>query len=581
MPVTSAVTCPLVLATAALIPLGGSLLALASPLPLPHGIVAALGLCALLILAACHGLLWRAARRRAAATARRPAPAQRPRRRLRRAPSTRAPVASMSAAMERSPAREVDAVDQAASTAAAAALHDVVAAIEDAFGHGRPTAAETAALYAQAQGRVGRAAAALRRLLAAKGSPALRGDRLAFGAWVADNDCSLVDRVRASTGVGATLFRLRADGALVRVATTVPAADGRRAVGTTLQGPAAAAFARGEGYAGVAAILGRLYVTEYEALRDAEGRAVGMLYAGLPLLDVKDDTSAAGVAQLVARVAAGAADSARAVHVANDLVDAMVADARRAAASATGLEAAATRTRAAAGLGVDAVETAVCAMVGVSGDVRDVAARVGALGAHGDEIGRIAAVIDEIAEQTNLLALNAAIEAARAGAHGRGFAVVAAEVRKLAERARGETKAVAALVARIRVETDGAVSAMRRTVETVAGTTDGATQAGGALREILTAVEETAVGVAGIATATRALDAHGHAVAATMQGVTTVVEGTLAAGTDLDGATAEEARVAEGAPRRSMSREATSGRGDDLAVGCSPRKAARASRTVI
>ena len=132
-----------------------------------------------------------------------------------------------------------------------------------------------------------------------KGPPAIVHGQLVFGRWVAYHNYSIVDAVKHAfdTSTTASMFQLRADGKLVRVATNVPKADGTRAVGTILQGPAATAFARGHNYIGINPILGRPYVTEYDIIRDATGQPVGVLYTGVPMTTVETATG-----QIVVRV---------------------------------------------------------------------------------------------------------------------------------------------------------------------------------------------------------------------------------------------------------------------------------------
>ncbi|HVR42345.1 MAG TPA: methyl-accepting chemotaxis protein [Thermoanaerobaculia bacterium] len=106
-------------------------------------------------------------------------------------------------------------------------------------------------------------------------------------------------------------------------------------------------------------------------------------------------------------------------------------------------------------------------------------------------ITQILTVIEEITERTNLLSLNAAIIAAQAGEHGAGFSVVAGEIRELADRTRGSTKEISAIIKAVQGGSAEAVRAMQEGLAKVDQNVGLARNAAGSLEKIVSSADES------------------------------------------------------------------------------------------
>lgn len=151
--------------------------------------------------------------------------------------------------------------------------------------------------------------------------------------------------------------------------------------------------------------------------------------------------------------------------------------------------------------GAEGVRSAVTSILQMEKRILNLKETMGQLGMQADAISQIMTTISDIADQTNLLALNAAIEAARAGEAGRGFAVVADEVRKLAEKTMFATQEVGGAIARIQTHAQQNVEAVELAANDIAVSTKSATESRHFMEEIITIIDDTAIQVTSIATA--------------------------------------------------------------------------------
>lgn len=110
-------------------------------------------------------------------------------------------------------------------------------------------------------------------------------------ALLPEAELPLLDQITSLTGSSATIFqRMNGGGDMLRVATNVRDAAGKRATGTFIparepDGRANAVVETvlaGKRFVGRALVVGRWHTTAYEPVRDAGGRVQGMLFVGIP-----------------------------------------------------------------------------------------------------------------------------------------------------------------------------------------------------------------------------------------------------------------------------------------------------------
>ncbi|BCY06378.1 methyl-accepting chemotaxis protein [Actinoplanes sp. L3-i22] len=127
------------------------------------------------------------------------------------------------------------------------------------------------------------------------------------GAWLGQNTDAkratpFVDDTADLVGGAVTFFqRIDSAGDLLRVATTVKAKTGARAIGTYIPATGAdgkpnavaAAISSGKGYRGVAQVVDTPYITAYDPIKDRAGKVIGALFVGVPQSDALANLTAA------------------------------------------------------------------------------------------------------------------------------------------------------------------------------------------------------------------------------------------------------------------------------------------------
>ncbi|PXA90524.1 methyl-accepting chemotaxis protein [Nostoc sp. 3335mG] len=140
--------------------------------------------------------------------------------------------------------------------------------------------------------------------------------------------------------------------------------------------------------------------------------------------------------------------------------------------------------------GLSAVGDTAQAMDAIREQAEAVASNIVALSEKTQAIGDIIATVNDVSERSHLLALNASIEAAAAGEQGRSFAIVAAEMKLLADQAKGATRNVRSILGDIQRGINSSVMLTEEAVKRVASGKERTDAGHVAIEELATRVQE-------------------------------------------------------------------------------------------
>ncbi|MFZ2961195.1 MAG: methyl-accepting chemotaxis protein [Candidatus Ozemobacteraceae bacterium] len=141
-------------------------------------------------------------------------------------------------------------------------------------------------------------------------------------------ESSIVDAIHRQSRAHCTIFqRINPEGDMMRVATTLVATDGGRAIGTFIPNrnpdgtpnEVVATVLRGETYLGQAWVVNEWFAATYEPIRSEQGSVIGMLFVGFSLKQITSELREAIMSIVVGKTgyvyALGASGSRRGTYI--------------------------------------------------------------------------------------------------------------------------------------------------------------------------------------------------------------------------------------------------------------------------